>query len=115
VTHNNDDINNAILYWKVLGNIGARDFTYFKNYMFGLVEGMFVEGDFCSWRMFMYDYQTHNADMLDIKTQAGSKSFGNPRITSLMTPEGKMAIAVSYFLFCANGGEGGPLFYYKVF
>jgi len=115
VTHNNDDINNAILYWKVQGNIGARDSAEFQGYQFGLVEGQFTEGDFCSWRMFVYDYQTHNADPLNVVTQAGSLAFGNPRITSLKTPDGKNAIAVSYFLFCAKGNEGGPLFYFKIF
>ena len=53
-----DNVDNALLYWGVKGNIGDRDAFEFEGYNFGLFEGQFIKGDFGSWRSFIYDYQT---------------------------------------------------------
>jgi len=68
-----------MLYWGVKGNIGDRDgFTNFLGYNFGLFEGQYTANDWSSWRVFLYDYQTGNADTTVIHTDGGSTAFANP-------------------------------------
>lgn len=57
---------------------GDRDQVFYKGFSFGLFEGQFVKGDFGSWRTFVYDYQTGNADQTTIHTDGGSTAFANP-------------------------------------
>ena len=108
---------NALLYWGVKGNIGDRDATTFQGYPYGVIEGQYVKGDFGSWRTFVYDYSTGNADTLAIKTNQGSTAFANPSITTLQTPSGQRAVLVSLFLPSegAASGEAGPLLYYRTY
>lgn len=110
-------LDNAILTFGIQGNIGARDAMNYRGYAFGLVEGQFTSGDWGSWRIFCYDYQTGNADELKITTDGGSLSFGNPRVTSIIAPNGKPAIVVTLFIFTPNNapGEAGELIYYKTY
>ncbi len=110
-------LDNAILAFGIQGNIGDRDAMNYRGYALGLVEGQFTSGDFGSWRIFCYDYQTGNADELHITTDGGSASFGNPRVTSIIAPNGKPAIVVTLFIFTPNNapGEAGELIYYKTY
>ena len=108
-------IDNAILYWGVQGNIGDRDgYLNFQNYKFGLIEGQGAKGDFGTWRCYLYDYQTGNADKLNIHTDGGSLAFANPTVTAL-TVDGQPAIVITQFIPSQNsaGGEAGELIYYK--
>ncbi|MEU3980623.1 hypothetical protein AB0F77_11005 [Streptomyces sp. NPDC026672] len=111
------NVDNAMLYWGVRGNIGDRDQVAFRGFPFGLFEGQFTKGDFGSWRTFVYDYQTGNADTTAITTDRGSKAFANPSITALQAPDGRQAILVSLFLPSegAAPGEAGQLLYYRTF
>jgi hypothetical protein len=108
-------VDNAMLYWGVRGNIGDRDDVVFKTFPYGLFEGQFVKGDFGSWRTFLYDYRTGNADQLSVRTDHGSAAFANPSITMLTAPDGRPAVVVSLFLPSegAGPGESGQLLYYR--
>jgi hypothetical protein len=108
---------NALLHWGVGGNIGDRDAVRFRDYDFGLIEGQFVKGDFGSWRTFVYDYQTGNADQTTIRTAGGSTAFANPSVTALRAPDGRPALVVTLFVPSegAAPGEAGELIYYKTY
>jgi hypothetical protein len=110
-----DRFDNALLYWHVGGNIGDRDALPFRSFRYGLIEGQYTKGDFGSWRCFVYDYQTGNADPLTIRTDQGSTAFANPAATVLTGPDGRDAIVISIFLPSegARAGEGGQLIYYR--
>ncbi|MBP3965602.1 hypothetical protein [Paenibacillus lignilyticus] len=107
------NMDNALLYWGVLGNIGDRDSMAYKGYTFGLMEGQFTKNDFGSFRPFIYDYATGNAEPLAMTTPAGSTAFGNPSFTTV-TINGQAAVVVSMIIFSegAQGSEGGQLIYY---
>jgi hypothetical protein len=107
---------NALLHWGVAGNIGDRDALNFFGFNFGLIEGQFVKGDFGSWRTFLYDYQTGNADPTSIHTDGGSVAFANPSCTSLKVG-GLWAVVVTLFLPSqgAAPGEAGELIYYRTY
>ena len=108
------NFDNALLYWGVAGNIGDRDALTFRGYQFGVIEGQYTKGDFGSWRTFVYDYATGNADTTAIHTNGGSTAFANPGISALKAPDGKTAVLVSLFLPSegAAPGEAGQLLYY---
>lgn len=111
------NFDNALLYWGVGGNIGDRDQAYFLGYSFGLIEGQYTKGDFGSWRVFLYDYQTGNADRTAIQTDGGSTAFANPTLTALKTPSGQRAMLITLFIPSegAAPGEAGELLYYKTY
>ncbi len=110
-------MNNAILAFGIQGNIGARDAVNYRGYSLGLIEGQLTAGDWGSWRIFCYDYQTGNADQLSIITDGGSQSFGGPKVTSLIAPNEKPAIVITTFIFGQGNapGEAGELIYYKTY
>jgi hypothetical protein len=101
----------------VKGNIGDRDAASFLGYPFGVIEGQYTKGDFGSWRTFVYDYSTGNADTLAIHTDRGSAAFANPSMTVLQTPAGQRALFVSLFVpsEASGAGEAGQLLYYRTF
>jgi hypothetical protein len=108
---------NALLYWGIGGNIGDRDQAMFSGYSFGLIEGQYTKGDFGSWRTFVYDYQTGNADRTTIHTDGGSTAFANPTLTALKAPNGQRALLVTLFIPSegAAPGESGELIYYTTY
>jgi hypothetical protein len=107
----------ALLRWKVGGNIGDREALSFKGYQFDVIEGQFTKGDFGSWRTFLYDHQTGIADQTNIRTEGGSTAFANPSITSLKAPDGRMALVMTLFIPSegAAPGESGELIYYRTY
>jgi len=111
------NFDNALLYWGVGGNIGDRDQTTFRGYAFGLIEGQYTKGDFGSWRTFVYDYQTGNADRTAIRTDGGSTAFANPSITAVKAPNGQNAFVITLFIPSegAAPGESGQLIYYRTY
>ena len=113
-TSKQPNFDNALLYWGVKGNIGDRDAAVYKGYNFGVIEGQGTKGDFGTWRTYLYDYQTGNADTLHIVTDHGSKAFANPTITNTVI-NGQNAILVTLFVPSENSGSGeaGELIYYK--
>ncbi|HEU4553460.1 MAG TPA: hypothetical protein VFS25_11520 [Chitinophaga sp.] len=113
-TSRQPNFDNALLYWGVKGNIGDRDAAVYKGYNFGVIEGQGTKGDFGTWRTYLYDYQTGNADQLHIVTDHGSLAFANPTITNTVI-DGRNAILVTLFVPSENSGssEAGELIYYK--
>ena len=82
-----------------------------------LFRSQYTKGDFGSWRTFVYDYQTGNADQTTIRTDGGSTAFANPTVTALNAPNGQPAILVSLFIPSegAATGESGELIYYQTY
>ncbi|MFC4034808.1 hypothetical protein ACFO3J_25560 [Streptomyces polygonati] len=110
-------VDNSLLHWGVAGNIGDRDAITFQGRPFGVIEGQYSKGDFGSWRTFVYDYSTGNADPTTIRTDRGSTAFANPSITAIRTPDGRNAVLVSLFIPSqgAAAGEAGQLIYYRAY
>ncbi|KAJ7208785.1 hypothetical protein C8J57DRAFT_1484398 [Mycena rebaudengoi] len=117
VTSSRPDVDNAILFWGVQGNIGDRDAVTFGGFQFQLMEGQSTFGDFGSFRTFLYDFSTGNADRVNITTARGSTAFANPSISTIKTPDGESAVVVGMFLpgEGAAAGEAGQLIYYRKF
>jgi len=109
------NFDNALLHWGVAGNIGDRDAIHYDIYDLGVIEGQFIKNDFGSWRSFIYDYQTGNAEQLNIVTASGSTAFANPTITRTLI-NGKDALIMTMFITTegAAPGEVGELIYYKI-
>lgn len=100
-------IDNAILYWGPSGNIGDRDAITFKGYDFLIMEAGGNNSDFGSWRCYLYDVATGNADKLSINTHNQSNAFANPTI-QLVTINSKQAILCTQFIPSQNSGTGEP-------
>jgi hypothetical protein len=109
------EFDNALLYWGSCGNIGDRDAFTYRGFPYGVVEGQGIRDDFGSWRSFVYDYQTGNAEPLAMRTHRGSTAFANPAATILTGPAGTRVIVVSMFVPTegAAAGESGELVYYR--
>ena len=96
------------------GNIGDRDHGWLFGSEYNLQEGQLINGDWGSWRQWLYDYATYDFTLLDIKTHKGSTAFGNGTFTVLKCPNGNNGVVVTYFLFSegAASGEAGELIFY---
>jgi len=64
--------------------------------------------------VFLYDYQTQTTDLLNIPTDAGSISFGNPTIEQVEIG-GHRALVMTLFVFLDGSvaNENGSLVYYR--
>lgn len=111
------ELDDALLRWGVGGNIGGRDPVAFLGHPYGVIEAQHVKGDFGSWRTYVYDYATHEAEPTAIRTDAGSTAFANPHVTALTAPDGRRALAVSLFVPGEGSarGEAGQLIYYRTY
>ena len=106
-------IDGTILAHGVEGNIGDRDALSFKGFNFTLIEGQVIKNDWLSWRVFLYDDETGEAEPLNIRTRAGSVAFANPTI-ELVEIDGQKAILVALYL-PGEGAEAGQLIYYRTY
>jgi hypothetical protein len=105
---------NAILHWGVKGNVGDRDAFSYKGFNYALIEGQGAKGDFGTWRSYIYDYQTGNADRLNIKTDRGSAAFANPTFTILNLGGQQVVVCTMFIPSQGSGaGEAGELIYYR--
>jgi hypothetical protein len=107
-------IDNAILHYGVQGNIGDRDaLSDFNSFAFTIIEGQFKKQDFGTWRTFIFDPQTNNADQVPVVTDGGSQAFANPTMT-LTTWKGQSILIVTLFVPSEQSapGEAGELIYY---
>lgn len=97
------------------GNIGDRDQIILDGVRLDLQEAQYVAGDYASWRPFLVDPRGGAPRPLEIVTDGGSRSFGNPSATLLTAPSGKPAVLVTMYVFSegAANGEPGPLIYYR--
>ena len=107
----------ALLHWQVGGNIGGRDPVTFLGHSYAVIEAQHVKNDFGSWRTYVYDYATGEAEPVRIRTDRGSTAFANPHVTALTAPDGRRALAVSLFIpgEGAAHGEGGQLIYWRTY
>ena len=108
------NVDNAILYWGVKGNIGDRDaLSNFSSFAFTIIEGQFTPHDFGTWRIFVFDPQTGNADQVPVLTDGKSQSFANPSMT-MTTLNGEPILIVTLFVPSEQSapGEAGELIYY---
>jgi hypothetical protein len=97
VTSSRPDVDNAILFWGVQGNIGDRDAVTFGGFQFQLMEGQSTFGDFGSFRTFLYDFSTGNADRVNITTARGSTAFANRR----SAPSKRQTARARWLLVCS--------------
>jgi len=107
-------LDNAIVAYGMAG-VGDRDGPLtFRGYQFAVIEGEGVRNQWNSWRVFLYDYQTQTADLLNIRTDAGSISFGNPTIEHVQIG-GRQALVMTLFVFLDGSlaNENGSLVYYR--
>jgi phosphatidylinositol-3-phosphatase len=109
-----DGPNAAIESLGAVGNIGDRDTMFFDGAQYRLSEGQLVNGDFGSWRPFLFNWIT-GVTRLAVRTDGGSSAFANPTFTQVKAPTGGPAIVVTVFLprEGAAPGEAGELIYYK--
>jgi hypothetical protein len=108
--------------WNVKGNIGDRDYGQIFGRNFTLQEGCLVQpnGHWAYYRIFLYDHLTNNFTMLNVRTHYNATSFGNPTFTVLASPNGKLCVVVTYFLFYEGlpdeyKDKAGELIFYKEF
>jgi len=108
------NVDNAILYWGVKGNIGDRDaLSNFRDFAFTVIEGQYTPKDFGTWRIFVFDPQTGNADPVPVLTDGKSQAFANPSMTTTIW-KGQPILIVTLFVPSEQSapGEAGELIYY---
>ncbi len=127
-------LNRAVLLQGYMGSIGDRDVIEFRGHQFTFLEGQFVQGDWRTFRVLLYDEQTGAADRIAfsghaspdlppeppsvhvfIHTHKGSSSFTNPTISEVVI-HGQRALVVGLFIPSegARGDEAGQLIFYKI-
>jgi hypothetical protein len=96
----------------VSGKIGDRDAVSLLGASFEVVEAQVGTGP--AWHVYLYNERTRRAVPLHIRASQGSRSFGNPTVTSLRGPSGATALAFTLFLrqSLAPSGAVGELIYY---
>jgi hypothetical protein len=114
-TRREPDLDAAVLAHDVRGNIGDRDALVLAGERFTLIEGQQVNGDFGSWRTFLYSHRTGQATPLAPRTPGGSRAFANPAMTALTGADGRPTLVVSMFIpsEAAAPGEAGQLIYFR--
>jgi hypothetical protein len=115
--HELPELDTALENHGVRGNIGDRDGIFtFAGFQFSLIEGQSKKGDFGSWRTYLYDHQSHTAELLNIQTHAGSQAFANPTFAEVNLG-GHPTLLITLYLprEGAQNAEAGPLLYYRVF
>lgn len=97
------------------GNIGDRDYIFFKDKGFNIQEAQLVENDWSSWRSYLYDYERNSFQRLELKTHNNSTAFANPSFTNLTSSAGKRGVVATFFIPSegAGPGEAGTLIFYK--
>lgn len=96
------------------GSLGDRDQIILDGVRLELQEAQYIPGDYSSWRTFVVDPRSRVPRPLEIVTDGGSRSFGNPTVTALTSPAGRPALLVTMYVFSegAASSEAGPLVYY---
>ena len=107
-------VDNALIQHGVQGNIGDRDaLLNYNGFAFTVIEGQYRPKDFGTWRVFVFDPQTNNADQVPIVTNGGSQAFANPT-TTMTTWKNRRILIVTLFIPSEQSapGEAGELIYY---
>lgn len=96
------------------GGFGDRDDFVFQNKQYLILEAQSQQGDFGTWRTYLYNRKTGTTQLLELKTPHNAKGFANPTLTILTSPEGKKVAVATFFIFGATApGEGGPSIFYR--
>jgi hypothetical protein len=109
------NVDNALLHYSVRGNIRDRDaLSNFDGYAFTVIEGQYQPRDANTWRIFVFDPQTGNADQVPVVTEGRSQSFTNPTMT-LTTLNGQRILLVTLLILNEKSApdEAGELIYYR--
>ena len=108
-------INAEFAQFDVRGNIGDRDPFTVSGREFTVYEAQKTPGDWSSWRTFLYDASAGRMVTLAMRTDGGSRAFGNPTATLVPGPSGGEVLVATQFLFweAAAPGEAGSLVYYR--
>lgn len=102
---------------------GAREDISWHGFRFSLQEAQLQNSDingtagFQSWRLSLYDYQTHTVYPVPLITQNNSQCFANPSIYQTTDPStGKPVLTVGTFLFseCLHAGDTANEWFYTV-
>ncbi|CAF2926746.1 unnamed protein product [Rotaria sp. Silwood2] len=111
------NVDNALLHYGVRGNIRDRDaLSNFDGYAFTIIEGQYQPKNIGTWRIFVFDSQTENADQVPIVTNGRSQAFTNPTMT-ITTINGQRILLVTLFIVNEKSAprEAGQLIYYRKF
>jgi hypothetical protein len=110
------NLNEALAGRGAVGNIGDRDFGRLFGADYLLQEGQLTAGDFGSWRLWIYDYARSNSFELHPKTPKDSRSFANGTWRWLISPHGKPALVVAFYVFArrSSGEAGEVIFYHEI-
>ena len=111
------NIDDALFRYNLRGSIRDRDaLSNFDGYAFTIIEGQFQPRNAGTWRLFLFDSQTGNADQIPIITDARSQTFTNPTMT-LTTLNGQRILLITVLILKEKSGPGetGELIYYRKF
>jgi hypothetical protein len=110
------DLEDAVRANGVRGGVGDRDVIVADGEELTLVEGMAVQDDWRTWRIYLHGGTSGTAKRLDIRTPGGSGAFTNPTISPVII-DGRPALAMSLFVpyEAAADGEVGELIYYRTY
>ena len=120
-------LDRAVLLQGYRGSVGDRDAIDFKGHEFILLEGQFTQGDWGSFRVFLYDEETGAADRASypalstepssvhvfIRTHGGSYSFSNMTVSQVEI-DGRQALVVGIYIQRGAQGEEGQLIFYRI-
>jgi hypothetical protein len=93
------------------GNLGDRDVVG----SLAVHEGQYRTGEWATWRLFLRDVRTQAVRPLEVHTHGGSTAFGNPSVTRLRLPDGRLGLFASMIVFSEGSapGEAGALLLYR--
>lgn len=95
----------------VSGGITGLDMTSYGGTTYGLIGGQTTQGDNNSWRIYLFNFATNQAQILNIRTHKGTQPMALPRATVARGPDGSMGVIVTALLG-NTAGESGELIYY---
>ena len=97
------------------GNVGDRDFFSFEGRPYAVHEAQLAAGDWGSWRVWVRDRRDDSVTPLAVRTHGESVGFGNPTVTSLLLPDGRPGLVVTYFVFSPGAAprEQGALVFFR--
>lgn len=100
----------------VHGHVGDRDAFFYRGGAYSLIEAQSTKDDYRTWRPYLFDRKLNALTQLNLKTDGGSTSFGNPTYTELrVPPAGRLGFVSTEFAFSegAAPGEAGALLYFS--
>lgn len=97
------------------GSIGDRDNVTYQDTLFDVVEAQRTPGDWASWRTFLVSPDSELPLRLKMDTPNHSRSFSNPTVSVLPSPDGEGNVLLMTQFIRTEGagkGEAGELLYW---